>query len=387
LPEGFEADPSHAPSWLQPDGEIAIAGNTGGKSMMIGVSGASSSDRRVLAEDFGVGAPRGKILDLAVTTDGLTVATAVAEPKENRLEILLRDTLSKGVARPAASFDGAFTWAQVKWLDATTLALAMRSDSATNDSVAATSSLDLITVAGPLVVKPLDQITCLLSPLSFSPNARLAIAQGDTKVPPELLDLHAETCTALTIQGSIRVLAWAPDASAFLYIAHDKSGVPGVFRYDLGNGSSTVVAIASGAAAYASDGTIVAAGNNALSWRRAADSSGKPIAVEIALIAPGHAMITVNELGVRTLPAMLANSSMVFSKDSDNGAIDLATPEAAGPRRQLIEYSYPARAAFVLASGPAAAPLALGWSPDGKLLAVVDSGVQPNRITVLAPPR
>ena len=386
LPAGFEADPDYAPIWLQGP-EIAIAGNAAGKSVVLGVGGAGGSSQRIIAEDFGVSAPRGKILDIAASPDGLTVATAVADPKENQLEVILRDTLSDNTARPAASFDGAFTWTQLKWLDQTTLALATRSASTADDSSAAASNLKLITAAGPLAIRPLDQIKCALSPLSFSPNSQLAVAQGDTNAPPLLIDLHAETCSLLTIREPVRVLSWAPDASAFLYFAQSKKGAPAAFRYDLRSGLSTVVAVSSCAAAYASDGTIVAAGNDELSWRRASDAPNKPIEVQIALISPGRNVTYVNALGFRTAPAMLARTSMIFSQATDTGVMDVTIPVAAGPQRELIEYSYPSKSAFLLASGPAGAPLTLSWSPDGMSLALVDAGAQPNRLTVLAPPR
>jgi hypothetical protein len=386
LPEGFETDPDYAPIWIRHGTEIAIAGMAGGKRVLLSVAGPEGLQQRVIAEDLGP-AEQDRILDIAASADGLTLAIAVAEPQENRVEVLLRDALSDSVARSASSFDGASAWAQLKWLDGATLALARRSESGVDDNAADVTSLDLITVAGSLETKPLEQIKCALSPLSFSPDARLAVAQGDIKAPPALLDLHAETCRTLTIGEPVRVLAWAPDASAFLYSAHGKNGVPGVFCYDLASGRSVIVAISSGAAAYASDGTIVAAGNTELSLRRAADASSKPIVVEIASITPYHGVITVNALGLTTLPAMLARSSMMFSRNTDCGVMDIAIPAPAGPLRELIEYSYPTRAAFILASGPADAPLALSWSPDGKLLALVDAGVQPNRVTVLAPPR
>jgi hypothetical protein len=261
----------------------------------------------------------------------------------------------------------------------------MRSQSAPGDSVAAGSSLALISVGGAIAIRPLDQIKCELSRLSFSPDSRLAVAQGDTNAPPALIDLHAQTCSALTIREPIRVLSWAPDASAFLYFG--QNGGPATFHYDLASGHSALVAISSRAAAYASDGTIVALGNDALSWRRVADASSKPFELQIALIPSNRGITYANPLGFRTSPLMLAQSSMVFSEATDDAAMDIKIPDNSGTLRELIDYSYPARAAFLLASGPADAALALSWSPDGRLLALVDTAAQPNRLTVLAPPR
>jgi hypothetical protein len=53
----------------------------------------------------------------------------------------------------------------------------------------------------------------------------------------------------------------------------------------------------------------------------------------------------------------------------------------------VIEYSYPARAAFVLAAGGAQGPLMMSWSPDGKMIAFVDGNSQLTTLTVIAPPR
>ena len=83
----------------------------------------------------------------------------------------------------------------------------------------------------------------------------------------------------------------------------------------------------------------------------------------------------------------MAESTMVYSTASDDGVIDIAIPEAERLLRELIEYSYPARAAFVLASGPAQGPVMMSWSPDGKLIAIVDANQSLSMLTVLVPPR
>jgi hypothetical protein len=67
--------------------------------------------------------------------------------------------------------------------------------------------------------------------------------------------------------------------------------------------------------------------------------------------------------------------------------IDTAIPAMPVPLRELIDYSYPARAAFVLASGPVQGPLTMSWSPDGKTLAFVDGNATLTTITALHPPK
>jgi len=58
------------------------------------------------------------------------------------------------------------------------------------------------------------------------------------------------------------------------------------FVIPLATAQRTVVAISSAAAAYASDGTIVALGNSQLSWKRVALDPGARAKAEIALLDP-----------------------------------------------------------------------------------------------------
>src|SRR5271163_947391 len=74
LPVGFEADAGFAPIWLHYGTEIAVAGDVDGKSIVLGFGAPGWGTQRVIAEDFGVGAPHGRLLDIAGSPDGLTVA-------------------------------------------------------------------------------------------------------------------------------------------------------------------------------------------------------------------------------------------------------------------------------------------------------------------------
>jgi hypothetical protein len=128
-------------------------------------------------------------------------------------------------------------------------------------------------------------------------------------------------------------------------------------------------------------------GNGGLSWKRIARDPDAPAKAEIALLNPQTAVITMNSLGFQTLPALFAQSSMVFTTASDSAAIDTFVPRRDGLLRTLIDYSYPARSAFVLASGTARGPLAMSWSPDGCELAIVDGDASLAMLTVVIPPR
>ena len=112
-----------------------------------------------------------------------------------------------------------------------------------------------------------------------------------------------------------------------------------------------------------------------------------PAKAEIALLNPRTAVVTINSLGFHTPPALFAQSSMVFTTASDSAAIDTFVPQRDGLLRELIDYSYPARSAFVLASGTARGPLSMSWSPDGRSLAIVDGDASFAMLTVMIPPR
>jgi hypothetical protein len=391
LPAGFAADPAYAPVWLRQGAEIGVAGNASGTAQMIGLSGPGYTNQRILAANFGVAAPHGKLLDVAPSPDGFALATVVAEARPDRVEVLLRDVLGPGDVYPLATLDGAFAAAQLTWIDPFTLVLALRpapsNDPDVLDIAGVKSVLYMITASSPPGMRQLARIPCDARQLTFSPSGQMTVAASDGEEPAALINLDDETCRKLSVRGPFHVLAWAPDSSAFLYAALGENALPGIFRYDLGSGRSVVVAIASGAAAYASDGTIVALGDSWLTWRRAAASPDKPLNLQVALWRLGAQEITINSIGIATTAALLAHSRMIFSRVSDDGVIDVVARGGEGLRRELIEYSYPARAAFALASCAIDAPLAISWSPDGKAIAIVDRGAQPNLLTVITPPR
>ncbi len=379
LPTNFTIDSGRAPVWLNQGSEIGVFGTADHKSLMLGLSGPEYTNVRTIAEDFSAAAQHGKLLDIMASPDGMTIANAFAIAGENRVEIIARDIVDPGAGRPIASFDGSFDSAELRWLAGNTLAVSLK------DRDKPGRELYMVTVAGQPQTRSVNRIGCTLTKLNFSPDGQWAVAQGDNRASPFLVNLREQSCVRIDRRESIRVLAWAPDDSSFLYVAHGAQSLTGVFRYDRGSGHSVVIAISSGAAAYASDGTIVALGSSHLSWRNAAAFPNKLIQLQIARWIAGQEEIQINSIGVGTLPSMLAEASMVFSTISNEGVIDLAIPSPQGAQRELVGYSYPARTAFLLASGNAGAPIAMGWSPDGKLLAIVDGGVRPALLMVVAP--
>ncbi len=393
LPSGFVPDLDYGPIWIGQGTEVGVAGTVEGTSALLSFSLPKLADgQRIIAEDFGIGAPRGRILGVAASPSGPELAIAIAEPAEDRVEVIVRGGPVAGDGRTVATIAGAYARAQLKWIDATTITIALRTSApdpagTLADGTRTGYDLVVIKVGNSPETHALTRLRCELSELNFSPDGRFAVAQGDAETPPALIDLRNETCAQLRRHEPIRVVAWAPDDATLLYVALGKERVPSIFRYDRLSGESVVVAIASGAAAYTADGTIIALGNERLSWEAARTAWRKSMAAKIALWSRGREELTINSLGFETTPELLAQASMVFAPGSDDGLIDIAAIKAAQSVRELIAYSYPARAAFVLATTSPDAMIGKSWSPDGKLIALVDASAQPGILTVIAPPR
>jgi hypothetical protein len=397
LPRGFSPNFDMPPMWLAQDLGIAVAGSLNGKRVVMALSGPNLSHRKTLVRDFSTGTP-GRILAVAASPDGMELATAVAEPNSNRLRLRLLDSISGGKGHSVAAFDGDYRVASLSWLDDETLAIVIHRSAPSIpsdpdvDTVDTQGGLYLIGITGLGSVTHLDQIHCRLARLSFSPNRHFAVSQGGNDAAPAVINLQNQSCEEIRVAAPIKILGWAPDSSAFLYAAREPNrGTVGTFRYtlatDLASARTIVVAISSAAVAYASDGTIVALGDSALTWKRVAQEAGAAVKVQVALLNPQTGIVTINSLGFHTPPALLAQSTMVLSTTSDNAAIDTFMSVPDGVLRELIDYSYPERSAFVLASGVAGGPLAMSWSPDGRALAVLDGDATLAKVTVLVPPR
>jgi len=390
LPGDFEPDMSRAPLWLYGGREVAVIGTRAGRGVMLGFSGGGLSRQRVVIEDDGAGALGGRLLDVATNADGRVLATAVASDSAERLDVNLADTSSPGGVQPIAGLEGEFDSVQLAWLDSGHLALSAQavtpaSDELTGGTAAVpVSGLYLINVGPDASIRRLDGIKCRLSLLAFSPNGAFAVAQGSGSAPPGLVDVHKGSCTKFPSRYPLQVIGWAPNSEAFLYRAGDQGGV---FRFDLLKGQSSAIAISSGAAAFANDGTIIAFGSQGLSRRRAVADPESPVKAQIALFDPHQDLITINSLGFATQPGLMAQSTMVFSPVSNDGVIDTAIPGSTELVRELIEYSYPARAAFILARGAVRGPIAISWSPDGKQIAIVDGDATRRTLAVITPPK
>jgi hypothetical protein len=397
LPPGFAPAAGYPPMWLQRGMEIGVAGEVEGKTVVLGFSGAKLANRRVLAEDFGAGAAAGVVVDIAASPDGSSLATAVSQSQNNRIVVFLRDLTSPSDAEghALASVDGSFPLVHLTWLDSATLSLALRAPAPNTEPAAAGGALSDaldglyvidVTKHGP--PRRFHQQGCVLSRLSWSPNGRLAVAQGDVQALVTLIDYKAQTCQKLNIATPVKVLGWSPDSTAFIYTALNVDARSiGIFRYELASRAITLVAVSSSAAAYASDGAIIAVVNRELSWRRIAAQPQAKVKVEIAAFDPKQSEVRLNSLGLETPAVLLARSSMAFSPASNDAVIDAYLPAGLVPIRELIEYSYPTQSAFMLARGPARGPVTTSWSPDGRIIAIVDGDAQASSLTLLIPPR
>ena len=271
LPPGFAPAAGYPPMWLQHGTEIGVAGEVEGKTVVLGFTGPNLANRRVLAEDFGTAAAAGVIVDIAASPDGASLATAVSQPQNNRVVVFLRDLTSPSDAEghALASVDGSFALVHLTWLDSATLSLALRAPTPNTEpspeplaaggaAPAALDGLYVIDLAKPGPPRHLSQPGCALSRLSWSPNGRLAVAQGDVQTPVALIDRTAQTCQKLNIAAPIKVLGWSRYSTAFIYTAVNADARSiGIFRYELASRAITLVAVSSSAAAYASDGAII----------------------------------------------------------------------------------------------------------------------------------
>jgi hypothetical protein len=390
LPRYFVPDMTRAPLWLQGGNEVGVIGTNAGKGAMLGYSGAELSQRRVVLEDYGAGAAGGRLLDATIAADGQTLATAIVTASGDRLEVNLVDLSRSGAVKLVGSLEGEFDSAQLTFLRSGNIALVAHAatnpadDTAPKTAAVSVSGLYLITPGSSPSVQRLESIKCALSHLVFSPNDAFAMGEGGDNTPPALIDIHARKCREFAAGAPLQVLGWAPNSAAFLYRSAERSGV---FRFDLLSGRIATIAISSGAAAYASDGTIIAFGSQELSWRRAVAQPMTPVKAQIALLDPHQSLTTINSLGFATEPALIAQSTMVFSQVSNDAIIDTAIPGLSGPVREIVEYSYPARAAFVLAHGAVRGPVAISWSPNGKQIAIVDGDATRRTLAVITPPK
>lgn len=401
LPDGFVPAPEYPPMWLQAGQEVAIVGTRNGHTAVLGYGGVGYRGARVIAEDGGIGALNGKIVDLAPSPDGMTLALAVMDPQEKRLDVVTRDVISAGAANPVSSFDGEFDSASIGWLGGFTISLALRAHVAVEESgkqpdgapastraaePGASSGLYVISIGGVVTTGYL-KLDCKMSQLSWSPDGIVAVGSGDADAPPIIIDRAKESCQRINAKVPLRVIDWAHDSKSFLYQETNPSIGTGIYRYDLANGAVRLVAISSGAAAFVGNDQVLALGNGALTFRGAQYAPDGPIRAEVALSNPSGSDTDVESLGFNVTPATLATSTMVYTRMTDTAAIATFSPTGQGPMRKIVIYSVAPKRAFLVAFGAARGVVATSWSPRGHYLAIADGDATGAALTIISPPR
>jgi len=382
-PPGFTPIVGEPPLWLQGAKEIALAGTLQGRTEVLGFSGGGYKKMRLVAADGGPGAPNGKIVGLAASPNGLTLAVAEAMP--GRIEIVLRYVISNGAENSVASFDGNFRAVSLTWLAANTLAVGLAGQSSAAPAEA--GGLYLIHVLGATTIEPV-KFTCPPSMLVFSPDARFAAGQGDEHTPPSLFDSRNGKCRQIAPNGPIRVLGWAPGSTALLYSTPaGRWHGAGVFRYTMARAKTDLIAVSSSAAAYTGAGVVMALGNRDLNPQTAAASPNKRVTAQIASFLPKQHTTIVNTLGIPTTPAMMMASTMAYSPGFAELALQLYADRLTGPTREIVTFSIIDRKAFVLAHGPARGVAVIGWSPSANDLVIFDGDGATSALAVISPAR
>ena len=94
---------------------------------MYGLGGAAWRTGRILAAETGpAAAEEGTIADVAVSPNGLTLATAMVAPGGDRVDVIVRDLIATGPGNVIASFNGRYDSISMSWLNDATIALALR---------------------------------------------------------------------------------------------------------------------------------------------------------------------------------------------------------------------------------------------------------------------
>jgi hypothetical protein len=401
MPRGFQPIPGRPPMWLQNGTEIAVAGTVDGHVMVLGLSGTGWHNERVIAAESGPDAAEsGAIVDAAASPDGMTFATAVAVAGEKRLDIILRDLIASGPGHPITSFDGVYEMVSIHWLSNSTLAIALRPahepaqpqrpaqpEEGAPPPPTPSSGLQLLVVTGAGSVAPMT-LPCTMSPLQWSPHGVYAVGAGDSAAPPVIVDRRKSTCTTLRAASPVHVLGWDPETEgSFLYVQSvDSNRSLGVFEHTITGDRDRLIAVSSAAASYTSNGSILAFGNQRLTWKAVAKDPLAPVIAQLAVLDTGKPEIDIKQLGFRTVPSMIAESTMSYTRATDRIVLQTYEPAVPIPMRKLIVYAVRSDSAFNVAFGPARGIVETSWSPRGHWLAILDGDVSGSMLTVISPP-
>ena len=409
LPAGFAPIATRPPMWLQEGVEIGVVGTQGGHTIMYGLSGAAWRTGRILAAEAGPGAAEeGTIADIAASPNGLTLATAMVVPGAGRLDVIIRDLIATGPGNVIATFNGNYDSISISWLNNATIAVALRrhpeppaaagADEAPKPAEDQTDNqpplnradgLQLLVITGAGSVLPL-KVSCPMSRLSWSAHGVYAVGQGDSGARPMIIDRRNATCTRFHIARPIHVLDWDPDdEGSFLYVGPDPSrNTVGVYKYNIATGAEHLIGVSTGASSFAAGSDTVTLGHQDLTFARAIERPRESLLAQIAIAQADLSKIDVKSLGFNTWPEMFAQSTIVYSKGSDEAAMQIFAPSLPVPWRKIVAYSLRYDSAFLLAEGPARGTVTMSWSLLGRWLAFLDGDATAGTVlTVLEPPR
>jgi hypothetical protein len=410
MPNGFAPIPSRAPIWMQGGEEIGVVGTQDGHTIMYGLGGAGWRTGRILAAESGpAAAEEGTIADVAVSPNGLTLATAMISPDGNRVDLIIRDLIASGSGSAIANFNGRFDSISISWINDATIALALRQHPTPPDESVVSNEppkfdpdqpdvqpppslsngLQLVVITGAGSVLPM-KLSCPMSRLSWSAHGVYAIGQGDAGAPPVIIDRRASTCTRFHVPQPIRVLDWdTADEGSFLYVGPDPTRhTIGVFKYNIATGAEHLMGVSTGAASFAAGSDTLTLGNRELTFTRAIDRPEDPVVAQVAVAQADLTEVDVKSLGFDTWPDMLAQSTMAYSKGADEAAMQVYAPSKPVPWRKIVTYSLRYDSGFLLAEGPAQGVVTMSWSLKGRWLAFLDGDATAGTVmSVLEPPR
>ena len=411
MPEGFAPIATRPPIWLEEGDEIGVIGTQSGHTIMYGLGGTGWRNGRILAAETGPGAAEeGSIADIAVSPNGLTLASAVVVPGANRVDVVIRDLIATGAGNVIASFNGEYDSISMSWLNNATIALALRAhpeplEPGVNEQQpppqtdpdqadaqpppTRADGLQLIVITGAGTVAPLN-LPCPMSALSWSAHGVYAVAQGDAGAAPFIINRRASTCTRFHVRDPIHVLDWdTADEGSFLYVGPDPSRhTVGVYKYNIATGAEHVMGVSTSAAAFAAGSDTVTLGNRGLTFTRAIDRPRDAILAQVAVAQSDESQIDVKSLGFDTVPEMLAQSSMEYSTGANEAAMEVYAPNLPLAVRKIVTYSLHYDSAFLVAQGPARGTVTMSWSLRGRWLAFLDGDATTGTVmTVLTPPQ
>lgn len=415
MPNGFAPIAGRAPMWLENGAEIGVVGTEGGHTIVYGLGGPAWRTGRVLAAENGPrAAEAGTIMDVAASPDGLTLATAMVTPDRKHLDVITRDLIATGAGNVITTFDGQYDFVSLNWLNRATIALALRrhpeppienrpnpearkkpeqtDDRIEPDAEPPTNPADglqLLVITGAGSVAPL-KLSCSMSALSWSEHGVYAVGQGDADAAPIIIDRRKSTCTRFHVREPIHVIDWdSDDEGTFLYVGGDPThNSIGVYRYDIATGAEKLMGVSTAAASFSDGGDVVALGNQKLTFRGAIEHPAEPVLAQVAISQPDQSEVDLKSLGFNTVPAMLAQSTMSYSKKSDDAAMQIYAPSLPVPWRKIVSYSLRTDSAFLLAAGPAHGTVTMSWAPQGRWVAILDGDISTGTVlSVLVPPR